>query len=383
MTAAVGRSHLTTARVGIIGGGQLARMTQRAAIDLGVHLEVLCTSADDPAATAGVGVRIGTPRDLDALLALAGDVDVVTLDHELVPNLHLKVLERDGTAVRPSAAAVEFGQDKLHARKELAARGFPVPAFAAVKDARDAAAFGDANGWPIVLKAATGGYDGRGVEVVHDAGQAAAVLVRRGTWLAEALVPIAMELAVVVARRPSGEHVVYPVVETVQRDGICTELVLPARVDAEVARAAVELAKRLVTSIGATGIVATELFLTDTGELLVNELALRPHNSAHVTIEGSTTSQFHNHLRAILDWPLGDTSMRAPVAVTVNLLGGPRPTDLAARLPAALAVPGAHVHLYGKLSRPGRKIGHVTVLGDDADEALERARDAAMLLVAP
>jgi 5-(carboxyamino)imidazole ribonucleotide synthase len=378
-------SHLTTGRVGMVGAGQLARMTQRAAIDLGVHLEVLAASADDPAVTAGAGYRIGSPDDLDALRGLAADVDVVTLDHELVPNEHLRALVEAGHRVAPDPAALAFGQDKQHARRELAALGFPVPAFTTVSSGAEVAAFadGEGGGWPVVLKAARGGYDGRGVEVVVDAADADEVLRRGGTWIAEAHVDIATELAVVVARRPSGEAATYPVVETVQRDGICVELVLPARVDTEVARRAEALATDIVAAIDGTGIVATELFVTGSGELLVNELALRPHNSGHVTIEGAVTSQFHQHLRAVLDWPLGATDAVAPAAVMVNLLGGPAPTDLGARLPSALAIPGVAVHLYGKVSRPGRKIGHVTALGDDADEALERAREAASRLVDP
>jgi 5-(carboxyamino)imidazole ribonucleotide synthase len=378
-------SHLTTGRVGMVGAGQLARMTQRAAIDLGVHLEVLAASVDDPAVTAGAGWRLGAPDDADALHALARDVDVVTLDHELVPNEHLRALVEAGHTLAPTPAALAFGQDKHHARQELGALGFPVPAFAEVRSGAEVAAFaeGEGGGWPLVLKAATGGYDGRGVEVVVDAEDADEVLRRGGTWIAEAHVDIAMELAVVVARRPSGETAAYPVVETVQRDGICVELVLPARVDTEVADRAVALATDIVTAIGGTGIVATELFVTGDGGLVVNELALRPHNSGHVTIEGAVTSQFHQHLRAVLDWPLGSTTPTAPVAVTVNLLGGREPTDLAERLPSALAIPGVAVHLYGKVSRPARKIGHVTALGDDADEALARARAAASRLVDP
>jgi 5-(carboxyamino)imidazole ribonucleotide synthase len=372
-----------TARVGMVGAGQLARMTQRAAIDLGVRLEVLALRTDEPAPLAGAAYQLGDPSDLDAMVSLANATDVVTLDHELVPSENLLALEQAGFAVRPSAAAVRFAQDKLHARTELARLGFPVPPFTAVTDADDVAAFAAEHGWPVVLKARAGGYDGRGVELVGDRDAAGQVLATGGDWLVEQRVDIDVEVAVVAARSPSGEHAVYPIVETVQADGICVELVLPARIPETAAAAATDLANRLVDAIGAVGIVAVELFVTTDGEVVVNELAVRPHNSGHATIEGSTTSQFHNHLRAVLDWPLGDTSMRAPVAATVNLLGGPAPTDLGRRLPWALAVPGAHVHLYGKSSRPGRKLGHVTVLGDDADTALAAARTAAARLVGP
>jgi 5-(carboxyamino)imidazole ribonucleotide synthase len=373
----------TTARVGMVGGGQLARMTQRAAIDLAIHLEVLAASPDDPAVLAGAPHLLGRPDDLAALTSLAERVEVVTLDHELVPGEHLRALERAGHRVFPPPQVLLLAQDKLHARRELAALGFPVPAFAAVDELADVERFAAEHGWPVVMKSARGGYDGRGVRVVDDAAEAADALAAGGSWLVEERVPLAMELAVVTARRPSGDHVVYPVVETVQREGICVELVMPARVEAAIGDAAVALAGRLVDTIGAVGIVAVELFVTPDGELIVNELAMRPHNSGHASIEGSTTSQFHNHLRAVLDWPLGSTQMRAPVAAMVNLLGGEAATDLGARLPQALAVPGAHVHLYGKAVRPGRKIGHVTVLGDDPATALAAAREAADRLVAP
>jgi 5-(carboxyamino)imidazole ribonucleotide synthase len=372
-----------TARVGMVGAGQLARMTQRAAIDLGIHLEVLAASADDPAVLAGTPYLVGAPDDLAALTALAERVDVVTLDHELVSGEHLAALERAGHPVFPRPDVLLLAQDKLHARRELSRLGFPVPAFAPVDEVSDVSRFAQDHGWPVVMKATRGGYDGRGVRTVEGPDEAAAALGDGGTWLVEAQVPIALELAVVTARRPSGDHVVYPVVETVQRQGICVELVMPGRTTTALAEAAVELAGGLVDAVDGVGIVAVELFVTEAGELIVNELAMRPHNSGHASIEGSTTSQFHNHLRAVLDWPLGTTEMRAPVAAMVNLLGGHGPTDLRVTLPDALAVPGAHVHLYGKSVRPGRKIGHVTVLGDDPDHALAAAREAAGRLVTP
>lgn len=375
----MGAADLATARVGFVGAGQLARMTQRAAIDLGVHLEVLAARHDDPAVLAGAGHRIGDAADLEALLALAADVDVVTLDHELVPNEHLVALEQAGHRVHPTPAAVRFGQDKGHARAELHRLGFPVPAFQHVDDVDQVRAFADRHGWPVVLKAERGGYDGRGVRVVADADDLGAELPD-GDWLVEEHVDLAIELAVVVARRPSGERAVYPVVETVQEDGICRELVMPARVDPALASEAEALAGDIIDAIGGSGIVAVELFVAGDGRLLVNELALRPHNSGHATIEGSATSQFHNHLRAVLDWPLGDVSMRAPVAAMVNVLGGPDGAPIGPLLPEALAVAGAQVHLYGKEPRPGRKIGHVTALGDGPDEALRRARAAAEVL---
>jgi 5-(carboxyamino)imidazole ribonucleotide synthase len=363
----------------MVGAGQLARMTQRAAIDLGVALTVLAEDADAPAAAAGAGVEAGAPDDPAALDRLAARVDVVTFDHELVDGAALARMAARGVAVRPGPAALACAQDKLLARETFARLGLPGPAHAVASDEAGVAALAAAHGWPLVAKARRGGYDGRGVAVVADEEALAAVLARGGEWIVERCVPIAVEVAVVLARRPGGETAVYPVVETLQRDGICHELVMPARVPADVAARAVEVATALADGIDAVGICAVELFVTSDGEVLVNEIALRPHNSGHATIEGAVTSQFHNHIRAVLDWPLGDTAMRAPVAATVNVLGADD-GDVAARLPAALAVPGAHVHLYGKASRPGRKLGHVTVLGDDAEAALVAARRAARAL---
>ena len=365
----------------MVGGGQLARMTHAAAIDLGIDLYVLAVHPDEPAALAGAVTRLGAPDDLEALRAFAVEVDVVTLDHELVSDEGLAALAASGHPVRPSASALLYAKDKLHARTELAALGLPVPPFAPVATVDEVTAFASQHGWPLVCKATRGGYDGRGVEVVDDADAAAAVLARGGEWMVEAHVDIAVEVAVVTARRPGGEHVTYPVVETVQQDGQLVELVQPARIAPDVAARAVALGTQVAEAVGGVGIVAVELFVGPDGALTLNELALRPHNSGHATIEAATTSQFHNHLRAVLDWPLGDTSLRAPAAALVNLLGPEGPDRIAERLPAALEVSEAAVHLYGKASRPGRKIGHVTVLGEDAEVALARAREVADVLV--
>ena len=374
-------SRPATARVGMVGAGQLARMTQSAAIDLGVELHVLATRTDEPAVLAGARCHLGAPDDEAALLAFAEAVDVVTLDHELVSDAALARMSARGHAVHPSAAALLHAKDKLHAREQLTGLGLAVPAFAAVASADDVAAFAAEHRWPVVCKARRGGYDGRGVAVVADAAAAAEVLARGGEWMVEALVDIEVELAVVTARRPGGQRVTYPVVETVQQDGICVELLQPARVSDEVAAAATALGQQVADAVDGVGIVAVELFVDRAGRLTINELALRPHNSGHATIEAAVTSQFHNHLRAVLDWPLGDAALRVPAAAMVNLLGPPGEDRIAEALPSALEVPGAAVHLYGKASRPGRKIGHVTVTGDDLEVALAAAREAADRLV--
>jgi 5-(carboxyamino)imidazole ribonucleotide synthase len=364
----------------MVGAGQLARMTQRAAIDLGVHLTVLATHDDEPAVTAGAAHHIGAADDASALRRLAEGVDVVTLDHELVDAATLAAIEAHGVPVRPSPRALRVAQDKLVARETFAALGLPGPAHVVATDEVGVEELASRHGWPLVAKARTGGYDGRGVEVVADRAELDAVLSRGGAWIVEQRADIALEVAVLIARRPGGETVVYPVVETVQRDGICHELVMPARIGDEVARRAIDIARRIAEGIDAVGILAVEQFITTDGDVLVNEIAVRPHNSGHASIEGCATSQFTNHLRAVLDWPLGATDLQAPVAVTVNVLGIDG-SDVAARVPDALAVEGARVHLYGKTSRAGRKIGHVTVLGDDADTALQAARRAAAILV--
>lgn len=367
--------------LGIVGGGQLARMTVQAASQLAVETRVLAADRDDPAVELASLVTIGDPSAEGVLEAFAALCDVVTFDHELVDPALIEALERAGHTVRPGASALRFS-DKAHQRTTFGRLGLPVPDHAVVQEASAVAAFAELHGWPVVVKPSSGGYDGRGVYLVPDIQQTRIVLDQLGprpNVVVEELLPLDQELSVVVARRPSGEAVAYPVVETVQRDGMCTELVAPAPVAAEMAETARTLALAVADTVGAVGIIAVELFLTG-GRLLVNEIAPRPHNSAHHTIEGSTTSQFANHVRAVLDWPLGATDLRAPAVVMVNVVGPPDGSDPRTNLPAALAIPGAHIHLYAKASRPGRKLGHVTALGDDMDGALARARAAAAAL---
>jgi len=377
---------MVTPRVGMVGGGQLARMTYQAAIPFGVTLRVLAERADDGAALVGGEVEIGSHTDLEALRRFASGCDVVTFDHELAPPELLTQLEAEGHVLRPSPAAMRFAQDKLWQRDRFGALGLPVPAHARVATVEEVEAFARANGgWPTVMKAARGGYDGRGVWAVRSPEEAAAVLAEgaRGglTLFAEATVDLEREVAVLIARRPGGQSVVYPVVETVQENGMCRELVAPAPIDPVVAAHARNIAERISDAIDVTGIMAVELFVARGGVVLVNEIATRPHNSGHHTIEGCVTSQFENHLRGVLDWPLGSTAAMAPAVVTVNVVGGPSGGDPRANLPAALAIPGVHVHLYGKGPRPGRKLGHVTALGADAGEVRERAERAAAILV--
>lgn len=369
--------------IGIVGAGQLARMTYQAAIPLGVRVRLLADHAEDAAALVAADVALGGADSPAHLAAFAAQCDVVTFDHELVNAAALAALERSGHAIRPPAATVALAQDKMQQRATLAAHGFPVPPHRPVATAAELCAFGDEHGWPVVAKASRGGYDGRGVWMLADPGAARSLVDQvQGsgvTLLAERFVPLERELAVLVARRPGGETVVYPVAETVQRDGICREVHVPALVPAAVAETARVLARAVAATVGAVGVLAIELFLVK-DEIVINEIAARPHNSGHYSIEGCRTSQFEQHVRAILDWPLGAPDLVAPAVATVNILGGADGADPAGRLPAALAVPGAHLHLYGKAARPGRKLGHVTALAGSVAEARRTAWEAAAKL---
>ncbi|PWW64544.1 5-(carboxyamino)imidazole ribonucleotide synthase [Actinokineospora spheciospongiae] len=370
--------------VGMVGGGQLARMTHQAAVTLGQSLHVLAVSADEPAPLVTPNTTLGHHTDLDALRGFAATVDVLTFDHEHVPTEHLRALVADGVEVRPGPDALVHAQDKLVMRRKLADLDLPVPAFAEVTAADDLVSFGDAHGWPCVLKAARGGYDGRGVWMVADATEAATLvpeLLAAGTpLLAEEKVDMRRELAALVARSPFGQGGCWPLVETVQVDGICVEVLAPAPdVSAEQSEAAQDLALRIADELGVVGVMAVELFDTP-GGLVVNELAMRPHNSGHWTIEGARTSQFEQHLRAVLDYPLGATDPVAPAVVMANVLGAPTAPTMAVdeRLHHLYArYRDANAHFYGKQERPGRKVGHVTLLGESLPELRTRAKLAA------
>jgi len=366
-------------RVGVIGGGQLARMMVPAAVGLGIDIAVL---GEGPDASARLAVTaIGAAGDADAVLAFARDVDVLTFDHEHVPQPVLAALVEAGVAVRPGPGALAHAQDKLVLRRRMDELGVPQPVWAEVADEAQLAAFLDANGGRAVVKTPRGGYDGKGVRVVTAAAEAADWLAD-GPLLAEEVVDFRRELAQQVARRPSGEVVAWPLVETVQGGGVCREVIAPAPHSAgRIADIACDIAMTVAEALDVTGVLAVELFETVDARILVNELAMRPHNSGHWTIDGATTSQFEQHLRAVLDLPLGATGCRDPWSVMVNVLGGPEDGDLDSRVPGLLAEhPTAKLHLYGKAPRPGRKIGHVTVTGDDLDDLVFQARAASARL---
>ncbi|HEX3922779.1 MAG TPA: 5-(carboxyamino)imidazole ribonucleotide synthase [Streptosporangiaceae bacterium] len=366
--------------VGMVGAGQLARMTAQAAVGLGIGFRVLAAEPGESAAQVCAGVQIGDCRSADDLRAFDRSCDVVTFDHEHVPGPLLAALEQEGHRVRPAREALRYAQDKLAMRQRLAALGVACPRWARVGSAGDVAAFAEGSGWPVVLKAVSGGYDGKGVWVCATPDEAADVLAHGIDLMAEEYVAFERELAVLVARSPHNQAAVYPVVQTVQQDGICREVLAPAPgLAGDSAVAAEQIGLAIAAGIGVTGMLAVELFQTP-GGLLVNELAMRPHNSGHWTIEGATTSQFEQHLRAVLDLPLGSPAMAGRHAVMANVLGGDDP-DLYGRLIHVMAAdPGVKVHLYGKPVKPGRKVGHVTAVGDDVEDLRRRARRAASYL---
>jgi 5-(carboxyamino)imidazole ribonucleotide synthase len=374
------RAHQRVPVVGMVGAGQLARMTCQAAVGLGIGFRVLAAAPDESAAQVCAGTELGDYRSLDDLMAFGGHCDVLTFDHEHVPGPHLNALERSGLKVRPGPDALRYAQDKSAMRERLAAMGIACPRYVRVATLGDVTGFADTTGWPVVLKAVSGGYDGKGVWVCRTADEAAAVLAHGIDLMVEEHVAFERELAVLVARSPAGQGAAYPVVQTIQRDGICREVLAPAPgLPDETAEAAERLGLAIAAGIGVTGLLAVELFETPRG-LLVNELAMRPHNSGHWTIEGARTSQFEQHLRAVLDLPLGAPVMAARHAVMVNILGGDDP-GLYSRLVHVMAAdPGVKVHLYGKEVRPGRKVGHVTAVGDDLEDLRDRAGRAANYL---
>ena len=410
----------------MVGGGQLARMTAAAAVGLGATFRVLAESENESAALVTHDVTVGSHLSLSDVSAFAAQCDVITFDHEHVPGPILASLEAEGVLVRPGGGALRYTQDKVAMRERLSALGVPCPRFAPVASLADVTAFMGGT-WPIerepkaraavpglrsegatkertsdeggnggssapeasagrvVLKAVSGGYDGKGVWVCESAGEVEDVLALGIRLMAEEFVPFRRELAALVARSPSGQGAAYPVVETVQVDGICREVIAPAPgLSKDAAVEAEAMALSIAADLGVTGLLAVELFETSRGGLLVNELAMRPHNSGHWTIEGARTSQFEQHLRAVLDLPLGSCAPpEGTFTVMANLLGGTDPDVFDRYIHVMAADPAVKVHFYGKEVRAGRKIGHVTIVAgpdDDVAEVRERARRAASYL---
>ncbi|MFG2227962.1 5-(carboxyamino)imidazole ribonucleotide synthase [Streptomyces sp. NPDC048644] len=387
--------------VGMVGGGQLARMTHEAGIPLGIKFKLLSDTPQDSAAQVVSDVVIGDYRDLDTLRAFARGCDVITFDHEHVPTEHLRALEADGIPVRPGPAALVHAQDKGVMRAKLDAIGAPCPRHRLVTDPADVAAFaaelaGDGardaaggqwpqdgeGGLPVVLKTVRGGYDGKGVWIVRSSKEAAEPFRAGVPVLAEEKVGFVRELAANVVRSPHGQAVAYPVVESVQVDGVCDTVIAPAPgLGEDLSARAQELALRIAAELDVVGHLAVELFEVRDADgepvVLVNELAMRPHNSGHWTQDGAITSQFANHVRAVLDLPLGDPRPRAPWTVMANVLGGDFPDMYSAYLHCMARDPQLKIHMYGKDVKPGRKVGHVNTYGDDLADVRERAAHAA------
>ena len=356
-----------------------------AAVNLDIHLRVLAGSANESAALVIPDTVLGNHDDLDALVAFAKECDVITFDHEHVPTAHLEHLQSMGVAVRPGPQALQFAQDKLLMREKLTALDVPCPQWSHIVSPADLDEFAAVVGFPLVLKTARGGYDGKGVWVVKDRAEALNVvgqILESGIKvLAEECVPFTRELAAQVARSPQGQCVAYPIVQSTQTNGICHEVIAPSpHLDDTRSAQAQHIALTIAQELDVVGMLAVELF--DTGDrILVNELAMRPHNSGHWSMDGAVTSQFENHLRAVLDWPLGSPAPISGNTVMVNLLGRDI-GDLHSALRHVMARdPGVKVHMYGKDVRPGRKVGHVNVVGDSVDNLLERAWHAADYLV--
>ncbi|MEV5238873.1 5-(carboxyamino)imidazole ribonucleotide synthase [Streptomyces cinnamoneus] len=377
--------------VGMVGGGQLARMTHEAGIPLGIKFKLLSDTPQDSAAQVVSDVVIGDYRDLDTLRAFAQGCDVITFDHEHVPTEHLRALEADGIPVRPGPDALVHAQDKGVMRAKLTEIGVPCPRHRIVADPADVVRFAqegaqegaregavEGDGFPVVLKTVRGGYDGKGVWVVRNAEEAREPFRAGVPVLAEEKVDFVRELAANVVRSPHGQAVSYPVVESVQVDGVCDTVIAPAPdLSPELSAHAQQLALKVAKELGVVGHLAVELFETRDGRVLVNELAMRPHNSGHWTQDGAITSQFANHVRAVLDLPLGDPRPRARWTVMANVLGGDYPDMYSAYLHCMARDPGLKIHMYGKDVKPGRKVGHVNTYGDDLADVRERASHAA------
>jgi len=364
-----------------MGGGQLARMTIQAAIPLAIPIRLLAARPDDGAAKIAHDVTISSPDDPDAVAAFAAGCDIVTFDHELVPPAVLDRLDAEGVTLAPSSATMRIAQDKRRQRELFAEAGLPQPRFGIAETVAEVFTHAEEIGYPVVLKAASGGYDGRGVSICTDIAEVERVathLIGRGIIVVvEERVAIEREQAVLVARSAGGELAGYDIVQTVQVGGICREIVARenARGTDDSRSLGAEIGRSVAQLTGVVGVMAVELFEVD-GRMLINEIATRPHNSGHWTIEGATTSQFEQHLRAVTGLPLGSPAAVARTTVTVNILGAADGSDPVDRLPEALRVEGAHIHLYGKVASPGRKLGHVTVVGDSADVCRDRAWQA-------
>ena len=372
-------------RLGIIGGGQLAKMIAQAAAQFGCEITVLDRETNGPASRVVDQVLVGNWDDPAMLLQLAQRVDVVTLENEFVDAAALRAIESAGHRVFPTARSIALTQDKLKQKEILVAAGLPVAEFRAIASPGQIEVATRELGLPLVLKKRRNGYDGKGNYTLRSSGDVPngwrALGGVHNELLVEAFVPFCKELAVIVTRGRDHDSVVYPVVESMQQNHVCHAVIVPGEISEEVAALARDLALRAVSAVGGVGSFGVEMFLTTEGKIIINELAPRVHNTGHFTIEACACSQFENHVRAVLGWPLGPTQLLAPAAAMVNLLGTTHASGHPFGVSEALAVPGAHLHLYGKAkSEVGRKMGHITALGSNSGLALATAQRAAEAL---
>ena len=345
--------------VGVIGAGQLARMMIAPATALGIKLLPFASSASDSAAQITPHV-IGDYNDIEAVKKFAELCDVLTFEHELIPLHVIKALEAAGVKVRPSSESFEYSQDKEAMRKKLS--HFHSPQSKVVSSSLEITEY------PAIAKSISGGYDGRGVWKINSAQELDNLLKNHPKLLVEELIDFDYEIAVMVARSPHSQATSWSPTQTIQRDGICTMTISPAPLMSnELSEKAQKIALEIAAEVKLVGVMAVEMFVKG-DEIFINELAMRPHNSGHWTIEGSRTSQFEQHLRAILDLPLGDPSMTDEVAVMGNILGKDKTDMYRPYLHLMARNPSLKFHMYAKEVRPGRKIGHVNIIGKDLVE---------------
>lgn len=353
-------------KVGIIGAGQLGRMSAAPATALGVDLLLLAQSPNDSGAQVANYV-IGDYRDLAQVREFAQKCDLITFEHELIPISIIRALESEGIKFYPTSESFLFSQDKAAMRERLA--NYPAPKWQVVTDASEVTNF------PVIAKAISGGYDGRGVWKVNSTSELTELLAQTPKLLIEELIDFDFEVSVMVARSPHGQAATWAPTQTIQSDGICTMTIAPAQLATELSLNAQEMALSIAADIKLVGVMAVEIFVKG-GNLFINELAMRPHNSGHWTIEGSATSQFEQHLRAILDLPLGDTAMVADFAVMGNVLGGEKTDMYRPYLHLMARTPKLKIHQYRKEVKPGRKIGHVTLIGENLVELTSEVQHA-------
>ena len=370
---------LPGATIGMVGGGQLGRMFAMAAATMGYRVIVLCENENDPAAQVADGCVVGALEDLDLVGSFAEACDVITLEFENIP---AKTMARcsELAPTFPSHEVLRTTQHRIYEKTTFQENGLPVTPFAQVADTQSLVSFAQTHGWPVILKSATSGYDGKGQHRITD--QAAAERVdwtETDCWIAEKFIDFQKEISVIVARRSDGEVVCYPPLENEHRNHILDVTVSPADASEELSRLAEAIARKAAEALDVVGLLCVEMFVVGDGddpEIMINEVAPRPHNSGHLTIEAFQTSQFQQHVRAVCGLPLGGVQLICGGAAMVNLLGDLW-SDRNPDWPATLETPGVNLHLYGKNHpKPGRKMGHITATASDVHTAKKIAVDA-------